>query len=126
MRFADQVRTTRSRTLIVPTDDTSVLVRTAEALLGAAVDRPADDGPAEPARAVTLVGVRLSGLCRPDAVQLGLPFDTTGRGAWQAVDGGVDRIRARFGTAAVARAATLGRGEALAVPARPSAADRVR
>jgi DNA polymerase IV len=136
IRFGDMQKITRSRTLIEPTDDTSVIATVAEALLTGVLDAPDPDsagldahgstGPPRTvldARGVTLVGVRLSGLCRPDAVQLGLPFDATGRGAWRAVDDGVDRIRARFGRDAVARAATLHTGPHHEVPGRPSAVD---
>jgi DNA polymerase-4 len=65
---------------------------------------------------ITLVGVSLTNLSNDGAIQLALPFD---RHRVDALDTAVDSVRDRFGTAAISRAALLGRDQGLQVPLLP-------
>ena len=67
-------------------------------------------------RGLTLVGVALTNLEDGAAVQLSLPFGHRPDGV---LDAAVDEVRARFGTAAITRAALIGREEGIAVPLLP-------
>jgi DNA polymerase IV len=97
IRYGDFRTITRSRTLADPTDLASELARTAAELL-AAVDIGGG---------VRLIGVAAQQLDRQPAVQGALAFDeSTGSGAANherrdAIERGVDRVRARFGENAV-------------------------
>jgi DNA polymerase IV len=109
LRFADFARVTRSQTLLRSTDDTQLLLDTARRLLREAM-------PMIDERGITLIGVALSNLDRENAVQLTLPFDGTPAGS---LDVALDHVRDRFGTAAVTRAALLGRDPGISVPLLP-------
>ncbi|WP_425303236.1 DNA polymerase IV [Nocardia wallacei] len=109
LRFDDFSRATRAHTLPEATDDGVVIVRTARALLSAAL-------PMIRERGLTLVGLSLTNLEDADPRQLTLPLDTR-PGA--ALDETLDRLRDRFGAGTVTRAALLGRGEGLSVPLLP-------
>lgn len=109
MRFGDFSRATRSRTLAAPTDHTETILRAARALLTEA-------GPMIGERGLTLIGLALTNLEDADPRQLALPFD---RGDGPELDTTLDTLRGRFGSAAVTRAALLGRGEGLSVPLLP-------
>jgi DNA polymerase IV len=104
LRFADYTRATRSSTMVQATTQTQVILRAANDLLAAA-------GPLIERRGLTLIGIALTGLSDEDAVQLVLPFD---RG--RDLDDTLDRVRDRFGTAAITRGVLLGRGEERTVP----------
>jgi DNA polymerase-4 len=67
-------------------------------------------------RGLTLVGVAVGNLEGDNAIQLALPFD---RHHNSALDGALDDVRDRFGTAAVTRAVLLGRDAGLSVPLLP-------
>ena len=67
-------------------------------------------------RGLTLVGVAVGNLDDDGAVQLSCPFD---RPAGGALDAALDGVRERFGSAAVTRAALLGRDDGLSVPLLP-------
>jgi DNA polymerase IV len=108
-RFDDFSRATRSHTMDQATAQTRVILATARALLAAAT-------PMIERRGLTLVGVALANLDDDDAVQLPLPLDRR-RGA--ALDLTLDRLRDRFGSAAVTRAVLLGRDHGPAVPLLP-------
>ncbi|NIS31956.1 MAG: hypothetical protein GWN79_11445 [Actinobacteria bacterium] len=70
----------------------------------------------------SLIGVTYSGLGRPEAVQLALRFPDQGRPT-EELDHTIDRIRARWGSSAMARASLLDHSGAMAVLARPTALD---
>ena len=65
---------------------------------------------------LTLVGVAVGNLDNDGAVQLVLPFDGP---SGSALDGALDDVRDRFGSAAVTRAVLLGRDQGLSVPLLP-------
>ncbi|GAB3445316.1 DNA polymerase IV [Actinophytocola sediminis] len=109
LRFADFARVTRSRTLLQSTDDTQLVLDTALRLLREAM-------PTIDERGITLIGVALSNLDRDNAIQLALPFDGSPAGT---LDTALDHVRDRFGTAAVTRAALLGRDPGISVPVLP-------
>jgi DNA polymerase-4 len=67
-------------------------------------------------RGLTLIGVTVANLDNDDAVQLALPLDRRSGGA---LDAALDRLRDRFGPAAVTRAALLGRDHGPWVPLLP-------
>jgi DNA polymerase-4 len=109
IRFDDFTRVTRSCTLPTPTSDTRPLRDAARRLLDHAQ-------PLVEARGLTLVGVSVSNLSDADAVQLPLPFDG---GQGPALDHALDAVRDRFGSAAVGRAALLGRDRGWTMPLLP-------
>ncbi|RJO78317.1 DNA polymerase IV [Nocardia panacis] len=109
LRFADFARATRSHTLAEATDHTPTLLGAARRLL-------ADAMPLIDDRGLTLIGLSLTNLADADPFQLSLPFEER---AENTLDTTLDRLRERFGSAAVTRAALLGRGEGLSVPLLP-------
>lgn len=109
LRFADFSRAARSHTLPRPTAHTRTILDTARGLLTAAL-------PTIERRGVTLVGVAVGNLDGGRYQQLELPFDGYADGG---LDGALDAVRARFGSAAVTRGVLLGRGEGLTVPMLP-------
>jgi DNA polymerase-4 len=112
----------RSRTLVEPSQETSVLTTTADELLLDLVDGPHGPGSALGRKGCTLVGITFSGLGRPDAVQLALRFPEQGRST-EVLDRMVDDIRGRWGSGAVARASLLRRRGGVPTLARPTALD---
>jgi DNA polymerase IV len=108
LRFNDFSRATRSHTLPQPTSQTQTILAAARALLGKAM-------PMIEVRGLTLVGVALANLEDGHVIQLALPF---GRPAC-ALDAAVDEVRERFGSAAITRAALVGRDSGLTVPLLP-------
>jgi DNA polymerase-4 len=107
LRFADYERATRSRTLPRPSADTATILRVATELLD-------EQRALIVQRGLTLVGVALTNLCEDQGAQLVLPFD---HGA--ELDAAVDRVRDRFGTAAVTRASLIGQRPEDGVPILP-------
>ncbi|WP_430783577.1 DNA polymerase IV [Actinoplanes sp. G11-F43] len=99
LRFADYQRVTRSRSLLTATTATGAVLRTALDLLHEA-------WPVITVRGLTLVGVAVSNLDADGAVQLELPFEEPRA---DGLDAAVDRVRDRFGSAALRRAAMVGR-----------------
>ena len=67
-------------------------------------------------RGITLIGVALSNLGDSGAVQLALPLD---RRDPIALDTALDDVRERFGSAAITRAALIGRDQGVTVPLLP-------
>jgi DNA polymerase IV len=65
---------------------------------------------------LTLVGVAVANLDDDGATQLRLPFD---RRSSDALDAALDEVRNRFGSAAITRAALLGRDQGASVPLLP-------
>jgi DNA polymerase-4 len=108
-RFDDYSRATRSHTVDQATAQTRVILSTARALLAEAT-------PMIERRGLTLVGVTLANLDDDGALQLPLPLD---RRCGAALDVTLDRLRDRFGSAAVTRAVLLGRDHGPSVPLLP-------
>ncbi|MEM9033421.1 MAG: DNA polymerase IV [Actinomycetota bacterium] len=125
-RDASMTGSTRSRTLLEPTDETAVFAGVAVELLIDLVDGPEGPGTALARNGCSLVGVTLSNLCSPEAVQLSLDLGrepSAGPAGTAELDDAVDEIRSRFGTDAVARASLQGRGVGLPTLPRPTAVD---
>lgn len=108
LRFDDFTRATRSHTLSRPTAHTPVLAGAAHDLLVCAL-------PLILSRGVTLIGVAVGNL-DDDGEQLVLPLDGPDE---RGLDTALDAVRHRFGSAAVTRAALLGRGQGFTVPMLP-------
>jgi DNA polymerase-4 len=109
LRFDDFSRVTRAHTLSRATAHTETILATVRGLLAAAM-------PLIERRGLTLVGVAIGNLDAGDSVQLALPFDRRSGGA---LDAALDQVRDRFGSAAITRAALLGRDHGLSVPLLP-------
>jgi DNA polymerase-4 len=109
LRLGDMsTRLSRSHTLPVPTASTDVVLATALALLhreDALLAR----------RGLTLVGVALSQLVDRRHEQLVLPLEPD----HDPLDHALDRLRERFGSAAVVRGSLVGRHQGLEVPLLP-------
>jgi DNA polymerase IV len=108
-RFDDFSRATRSHTMDQATAQTRVILATARALLAAAT-------PMIERRGLTLIAVALANLDDDGAVQLALPLD---RRSGAVLDLALDRLRDRFGSAAVTRAVLLGRDHGPSAPLLP-------
>jgi DNA polymerase-4 len=109
LRFDDFSRATRSHTLAQATAHTETILTTAKDLLTEA--RPMIER-----QGLTLVGLSVSNLDDAAAVQLALPFH---RSSGSALDAALDDVRERFGSAAVMRAALLGRDDGMVMPHLP-------
>jgi len=113
LRYGDFAKATRSRTLTAPTDRTEVALAVAQQLLAAA-------GPDIAERGVTLIGVSLAQLTSAGAVQPELPIDwNDGARIDTVLDTALDAVRDRFGSAAVTRAALIGRDPGWSAPRLP-------
>ncbi|HNM84937.1 MAG: DNA polymerase IV [Mycobacterium sp.] len=110
LRFDDFGRATRSHTLPGATGSTEPILAAARELVGAAA-------PVIVERGLTLIGFAVSNIDRDGAQQLELPFD--GRPDLFAVDRAVDRVRERFGNAALTRGVLVGRDPGMEVPILP-------
>ena len=108
-RFADFSRASRSHTLRHSTAETEVVLAVARSLFAAA--QPMVDQ-----RGLTLIGVAIANLDDDLPRQLCFPLERDDRAV---LDGTLDEIRARFGTAAITRAVLLGRSSGLTVPLLP-------
>ncbi len=109
LRFDDFSRATRSHTLPRATSQTEAILSEARRLLTAAM-------PMIDRQGITLVGASLTNLDDDGTVQLTLPFDLR---PGETLDATIDRVRDRFGSAAITRAVLLGRDEGLSVPLLP-------
>jgi DNA polymerase-4 len=109
MRFEDFTRSTRSHTLGAPTADTEPILAALRTLLAAA-------GPLISANGISLIGVTLANLDPADAIQLELPFE---RRDARALDGVLDQVRGKYGTAAISRGVLLHADPGLSVPLLP-------
>ncbi|MGI8506865.1 MAG: DNA polymerase IV [Solirubrobacteraceae bacterium] len=107
LRFDDYSRATRSHTMAEATSRTTALLTVARALFEAA--RPLIEQ-----RGLTLIGVALTNLCDRSAIQLALAFDRASR-----LDGTLDALCERFGTAAISRGTLVGRDPGPWVPLLP-------
>lgn len=112
LRFDDFSRATRSHTMPRATASTEVILATARSLVAAAAPLIADRG-------LTLVGFAVSGIDRDGAHQLELPFTVGPPADPLAIDAAVDRVRSRYGNAAVTRGVLLGRDPGLEMPLLP-------
>jgi DNA polymerase-4 len=99
LRFGDFTAATRSHTLSQATASTALIHRVAKRLLDQA-------WPSAEARGLTRVGISVTNLSNADAVQLALDFDG---GLTVELDTTIDRIRGRFGTQSIGRAALVNR-----------------
>jgi DNA polymerase-4 len=106
VRFDDYTRATRSHTLPEATDQTDAALATARALLATAM-------PLIERRGITLIGVALSNLEDVDE-QLVFSFDRR-----TALDAVLDRVRERYGSAAITRGVLVGRDEGIVVALLP-------
>jgi DNA polymerase-4 len=109
LRFDDYTRATRSQTLRHPTAQTHAILDTARGLL-------AEAQPLIRERGLTLVGITIANLQNDLPFQLRLPLDP---GDEDLLDAALDRIRDRFGPAAITRGVLLGRRPALEMPLLP-------
>ena len=108
LRFDDSSRATRSHTLPYATANTQTILAAARELLAAAV-------PLIERQGITLVGISVTNLADSRG-QLRLVFDEE----WtEELDLAVDEVRDRFGSAALVRAALLGRSRGFSVPLLP-------
>jgi DNA polymerase-4 len=95
LRFGDYERATRSRTLSRPTADTATLAATAAGLLEAERELIA-------VRGLTLIGVAVTNLRDRTGSQMELPLEPGAE-----LDAAVDRVKDRFGSAAITRGSLL-------------------
>jgi DNA polymerase-4 len=109
LRFGDFTRATRSFTMSEATADTPMMLAAARGLLAAAM-------PMIESKGITLVGITFTNLDSDAAIQLALPFE---RRHASAMDATLDKVRDRFGSAAVTRAVLLGRDHGPSVPLLP-------
>lgn len=125
VRYDDQQRATRSRSLAWATATTGPVLDCARALLD-------DHWDTIDQRGLTLIGLAVTGLVADDTVQLALPLeegntmvtvrrrDSSGPAQRdQAIDATMDDLHRRFGTAAVTRASLLGTDQSFEVPKLP-------
>jgi DNA polymerase-4 len=108
LRFDDFSRATRSHTLPSATAATRPVLDAARALLAGARPLLRDRG-------LTLLGIAVANLDDADAVQLTLPFD----GPPMALDTVVDRVKERFGAAALTRGVLLDKDPGWEMPRLP-------
>jgi DNA polymerase IV len=111
LRFADYSRCTRSSTMERATSGTRDIAATAGELLRAA--RPLIE-----ARGLTLIGVSLTNLVGEAPVQLTLQWRSAAARD-QDLDVALDRVKHRFGTGVITRAALVGSEQAQSVPMLP-------
>jgi DNA polymerase-4 len=112
LRFDDFTRATRSATLPRSTATTATWLDTGRGLLTA-------NWPLIEERGCTLLGITISGLVGADAPeQLELPLFAEQARA-EVLDGTLDRVRDRFGAAAVTRATLVGRRVGIEMPTLP-------
>ncbi len=109
LRFGDFSRATRSRTLPEATAKTASILVTARELLSEAM-------PTIRRRGITLIGLTFSNLDDDAAIQMALPFD---RRSTERLDGTLDDVRDRYGSAAIKRAVLLDRDTGMRVPLLP-------
>jgi len=93
------------------TASTDMILETARALVAAAAPLIAERG-------LTLIGFAVSNIDRSGSQQLELPL-CAGGGDVLAIDDAVDRIRQRYGNAALTRGVLLGRDPGLEMPHLP-------
>jgi DNA polymerase-4 len=114
LRFEDFTRATRSHTLGAPTADTADLLMALRLLLDEARPLIREQG-------ITLIGVSLANLDDARAIQLELPFTRSDgrRRDGRSLDGVVDRVRQRYGSASITRGVLMGTDPGFTVPMLP-------
>lgn len=110
LRFDDFGRATRSHTMPRATSATDPILEAARALVTSAAPIIAERG-------LTLIGFAVSNIDPGGAQQLELPFETCCDTS--TLDGVVDLVRQRYGSAAVTRGVLLGRDAGPEVPLLP-------
>jgi DNA polymerase IV len=113
LRFDDFGRATRSHTMPRATASTDVILGAARRLVAAA-------GPLVAERGLTLIGFAVCNIDRDGAQQLALPFDdgVDVRDSLT-IDLAIDRVRGRYGNAALTRGVLVGRDPGLEMPMLP-------
>ncbi|BBZ11457.1 DNA polymerase IV [Mycobacterium branderi] len=111
LRFDDFTRASRSHTLPWATSSTPIILAAARHLVASAAPLIAERG-------LTLVGFAVAEIDRSGAEQLLLPF-TTADARPPAIDAAVDRVRDRYGKAALTRGVSVGRDPGLEMPHLP-------
>lgn len=111
LRFDDFGRASRSHTLPWATSSTPVVLATARRLLASAAPLIAERG-------LTMVGFAVADIDRSGVEQLMLPFGPTETQP-TAIDAAVDRVRSRYGRAALTRAVLVARDPGLQMPHLP-------
>lgn len=111
LRFDDFTRITRSHTMPRATASTVPILGAARDLVGATHSLIAERG-------ITLIGFAVSNIDRGGAQQLELPLDGSGPELTD-LDAAVDRVRRRYGNAAVTRGVLVGRDPGLEMPQLP-------
>ena len=111
LRFDDFTRITRSHTMPRATASTAPILGAARDLVGATHSLIAERG-------ITLIGFAVSNIDRGGAQQLELPLDGSGPELMD-LDAAVDRVRRRYGNAAVTRGVLVGRDPGLEMPQLP-------
>jgi DNA polymerase-4 len=104
LRFADFTRATRSQSLREPT-------RLTHTVLGAAAQLLQDAMAMIRRRGITLLGLTLTNLTADQGAQLTLPLDRR-----RELDGVLDRVRDRYGAAAITRAVLIGQDPGIEAP----------
>ncbi|KKF01649.1 DNA polymerase IV [Mycolicibacterium obuense] len=113
LRFDDFGRVTRSHTLPLATASTDAILQAARTLVAAAAPLIAERG-------LTLVGFAVCNIDRDGAQQMELPFshvDLTADSS--SIDAAIDRVRGRYGNAAVMRGVLVGRDTGWEMPMLP-------
>lgn len=113
LRFDDFGRVTRSHTLPLATASTDAILQAARTLVTAAAPLIAERG-------LTLVGFAVCNIDRDGAQQMELPFshvDLTVDSS--SIDAAIDRVRGRYGNAAVMRGVLVGRDTGWEMPMLP-------
>ncbi|KMO77097.1 DNA polymerase IV [Mycolicibacterium obuense] len=113
LRFDDFGRVTRSHTLPLATASTDAILQAARTLVAAAA-------PLIAKRGLTLVGFAVCNIDRDGAQQMELPFshvDLTADSS--SIDAAIDRVRGRYGNAAVMRGVLVGRDTGWEMPMLP-------
>lgn len=111
LRFDDFTRITRSHTMPRATASTAPILGAARDLVGATHSLIAERG-------ITLIGFAVSNIDPGGAQQLELPLDGSGPELLD-LDAAVDRVRRRYGNAAVTRGVLVGRDPGLEMPQLP-------
>ncbi|GBE64068.1 DNA polymerase IV [Mycobacterium sp. MFM001] len=109
LRFDDFTRASRSHTLPWATSSTAIILAAARRLVASAAPLIAERG-------LTLVGFAVAEIDRSGAEQLLLPFTDPQP---PAIDAAVDRVRDRYGKAALTRGVLVGRNPGLEMPHLP-------
>lgn len=112
LRFDDFCRVTRSHTMPRATASTDVILGAARRLVAAAQPLIAERG-------VTLIGFAVCNIDRDGAQQLELPFVGPDAEDSLTIDVAIDKVRGRYGNAALTRGVLVGRDPGLEMPMLP-------